>query len=113
MKLKTTNKAIKNGYNKIIGVGYCDLQSLLTFKSPFAYTSGTYGWNCDFYDVDGVCICTGYRSIVSKNSSVDYDVMREYERKASVIRCDNTIDYETKKEMVNALLLEFVNECTK
>ena len=39
--------------------------------------------------------------------------MREYERKASVIRCDNTIDYEIKKEMVNALLLEFVNECIK
>ena len=113
MKCKTTKSAIKKNFYRIISIGYCDIQNLLSYREAFAYNSGSYGWNCDFYDVSNVCICTGYRPMSDVNASVDYNTMREYERKASVIRCDNTIDYETKKEMVNALLLEFVNECIR
>ena len=43
MKYKTTAKAIKEGYYKIISVGYCELQGLLSYKSPTAYASGYYG----------------------------------------------------------------------
>lgn len=40
MKYKTTAKELKEGYYKIISVGYCDLQSLLSYKSPIAYSKG-------------------------------------------------------------------------
>lgn len=38
MKFETTQKVIKENYSKIISVGYCDLQYLLKFKDPIAYT---------------------------------------------------------------------------
>lgn len=82
MKYKTTAKAIKEGYYRIISVGYCDLQSLLSYKSPVSYTSGYYGWNFDVYDIDGVAIATGYRGMPSKNSKVDYKLIKEYEEKS-------------------------------
>lgn len=82
MKYKTTAKALKEGYCKIIRAGYCDLQSLLDYKSPVAYSSGVYGWNFDVYDIDGVAICTGYRGMPSKNSKVSYDLIKEYEDKS-------------------------------
>jgi hypothetical protein len=83
MKYKTTAKALKAGYYHIISVGYCDLQSLLNYKSPVAYNAGTYGWNFDVYDINGVAIVTGYRSCPSKNSiKNNYALAREYELKA-------------------------------
>jgi hypothetical protein len=82
MKYKTTAKAVKEGYYKVIRVGYCELQGLLSYKSPIAYASGYYGWNFDIYDINGVAIVTGYRGMPSKNSEVKYDTIREYEKKA-------------------------------
>ena len=83
MKFRTTNKQIKNNYGYIVRVGYCDLQDLLRGKEPFAYTCGIYGWNADFYDVDGVCICTGYRSLCGEN--IDYNIIKKYQKKAEAI----------------------------
>ena len=82
MKYKTTAKELKEGFYKIISVGYCDLQSLLSYKSPVAYSRGVYGWNFDVYDIEGVAIATGYRGMPSKNSKNDYKLMREYEQKS-------------------------------
>jgi hypothetical protein len=79
MKYKTTAKALRNGYYTIISAGYCDLQCLLSYKSPVAYSAGVYGWNFDVYEFDGVAICTGYRSMPEKNTKADYKLIREYE----------------------------------
>ena len=82
MKYKTTAKEIKQGYHKIIAVGYCDLQSLLSYKNPVACSQGVYGWNFDVYDIDGVAIATGYRGMPDKNSKATYELIREYEGKS-------------------------------
>ena len=82
MKYRTTAKAVKNGYYKIIRAGYCELQGLLSYKSPVAYSAGVYGWNFDVYDIDGVAICTGYRGMPEKNSTASYKLIQEYEDKA-------------------------------
>ena len=50
MKFKTTQKAIKANYTNIICVGYCDLQHLLTYKTPIAYTVRREGWGADIYE---------------------------------------------------------------
>lgn len=113
MKLKTTNKVIKNGYYHILSIGYCDMAHLLKYQAPFAYNAGVYGWNWDAYEIDNICICTGYRPISSSNTNVNFDLMREYEQNAQNI-CNNwSIEYDKKVELINALLLEFVNECIK
>lgn len=106
MKFKTSAKAIRNGYSKIISIGYCGAQALLHYQNPIAYTSGTYGWNFDLYEVDGIAICTGYRGMPGK--SPNHALLMEYERLADKIGCDYTVPYEERKEQVNALLHEFI-----
>lgn len=61
MKTKVTKKQIMSNYSNVIEVSYCALQTLLNRFSPSYYTCGIYGWNTDIYEIDGLCICTGYR----------------------------------------------------
>lgn len=103
MKYHTTAREVKEGYAKIIRVGYCDLQSLLSYENPVAYTSGVYGWNFDVYDINGVAIATGYRGMPEKNIKVNYDTIREYEKKS---------EGKTREEK-SALLREFIAIATK
>lgn len=100
MKLKTTRKQIEQDSYRIASIGYCEAQHLLKYQSPFAYTAGVYGWNGDYYLVDGVTIATGYRSLpASKNTKCDYKIVRVFDDRASKA--------ETAKE-IDAILAEFI-----
>ena len=93
MKIKTTRKNIEKNSYKIVSIGYCEAQHLLKYKSPFAYSSGVYGWNADYYDVNGVVIATGYRSLPnSKNTNCDYKTVRAFDDKASKAETSNEIE---------------------
>jgi len=104
MKLKATKKEMKQGYYKIISIGYCDAQRLLSWSNPIAYSCGGNGWSCDYHVVDGVLISEGYSPLSAKNTLDDYELVREYENKAS--------DINTKEEH-DALLSEFVAKATQ
>ena len=110
MKLKATKSSIKSGYNTILSVGYCSMQNLLNYQSAFAYSTGVYGWACDYYEVKGVCISTGYQPI---GKAVDYKLIREYEQKCEVFMYDYSLSYEQRKEKTEALLFELIELLTK
>ena len=102
MKFKTTKRDIRAGYHRVISVGYCDLQSLLQYESPVAYSTRIEGWACDYYDINGVCICEGYSTVSSKNTiKNNYELVREYENKAK--------EANTKEEK-DVLLREFIEK---
>ena len=62
MKTQTTKKAIMGAFENVIRVGYCDMQSALTWREPNFYTVGVYGWNSDVYVISSdTVIVTGYR----------------------------------------------------
>ena len=107
MKVKTSKKSVKNYFNNIYSIGYCNAQYLLQGVNPFAYSSGTYGWSCDYYEIEGICISTGYSPI---GKSIDYDLVRKYDDKAMKILDNYNIDYQKRKNKVNKLLLKFINE---
>lgn len=107
MKLKTTKKAIRQSGQTIIKIGYCNAQFLLRFQSEFAYSTRAEGWACDYYEVNGVIISTGYAPI---GKSIDYELIREYDNKAREICGDYSRSYEDQKAAVNALLYEFVEK---
>jgi hypothetical protein len=107
MKFKTTRKAVKANSRIILKVGYCDLQSLLKFEEPIAYTSGVYGWNADIYKLDGLTIVTGYRPF---GNYENYNLVHEYEQKARKIATGYQVDWETRKNEISKLLDEFVNK---
>lgn len=102
MKYQTTAKALKEGYGKIISIGYCGLQNLLSYKNPIAYNKGYYGWNFDVYDIDGIAIVTGYRSMPNKNSKASYNLIKEYEDKSQGKTA------EEKDDLIN----EFITKAT-
>lgn len=104
MKFQTTRKAVKGYFSKVISVGYCGLQNLLTYETPIAYTKGVYGWNADVYAFGDVAIVTGYRPF---GDEVDYTLCKEYEQKAKGLR-DLSRPYADRKAEVEALVTEFI-----
>lgn len=108
MKFETTRKAILNSYsyNKIFSAGYCELQALLAYESPIAYTTGIYGWNFDLYLIKSVAICTGYRGMPGKR--IPYGRVKTIEERARAIDVDATID--DKRAARAELLKEFIRE---
>ena len=107
-KIKTTQKAIKNAYagNWIFKTGYCNLQTLFHYTEPKAYTCGTYGWNCDLYDIEGVGITTGYRGMVGH--PIDHKIINEFETKAQHVVYGDDIAWENKRDELEKLKIEFV-----
>lgn len=108
-KYKATRKEMKKSYDKIICVNYCGLQNLLRFQEPFAYSSRVEGWACDYYDVDGVLISTGYAPIDNRRTKSTYEICKKYDEAARKILCECS-SYEEKKERVNNLLMEYIKE---
>ena len=107
-KYKTSMKAIKENNSKVIGIGYCAAQHLLYFTNPTAYSSGTYGWNCDFYQIEpNTVIATGYRT---NSKLVEYNIVEKYDTLAAEIISNKTITWDDKKSQVNNLLEKFVKE---
>ena len=111
MKFKTTQKAIRGGYSDIIRVGYCDLQYLLKFENPIAYTTRVEGWAADVYSVKNRAIVTGYSPF--GNIKPPYDLVREYDDQARAIATDWNMPQDIKREKISALLSAFIDEVSK
>lgn len=101
MKYKTTRKAVVAGSPRLVSVGYCDLQSLLRYHSPVAYTCGVYGWNFDVYEVYGLTICTGYRGMPGRTANN----ARKYEEAARDAL--ERLDWREAEAEIERLLAEF------
>ena len=107
--MKTTQKAIQEGYHTIICVSYCNLQTILSYENPIAYTSRREGWAADIYDMGGgVAIVTGYAPF--GNVRPGYDICRKYEKQAEKIRHNYDISYDRQLDMLKNLAKEFVKE---
>ena len=112
-KYRVTKKAMNEVYTHIIGTGYCNLQFLLYFEEPFAYSTRAEGWSCDYYDVDDVLICTGYAPMRSKRTKSNYPIEHEYDGKAREIFDNRDLTYEDRKEQIETLLHEYIKAVKK
>lgn len=83
-KLRVTKKEMRNN-DRVLGVGYCAMQSLLSYEHPIAYSAGDAGWSCDYYYIDDILISAGYQPIKSKNVIKDYDMIKKYEEKVKKV----------------------------
>jgi hypothetical protein len=111
-KYKTTKKSIKEKYDKIIKIGYCNAQYLLQYESEIAYSTRAEGWACDYYEIGDILISTGYAPMESKNVKCTYDIVEKYEDLARNNVLSN-IPYEEKLRINKDLLNQFVNEVFK
>lgn len=104
MKIKTTRKAIISSSPRLVSAGYCDLQTLLRYHSPIAYTSGIYGWNFDVYEIHGLTICTGYRGMPGRRANN----AEKYEQAAR--EALERLDWKEAEQEIERLLAEFCNQ---
>lgn len=112
MKFKTTQKAIRANYNKIICVPYCGLQNLLNYESPVAYTVRCEGWAADIYDMGGgVAIVTGYAPF--GNIRPSYELRKRYETDAKKIRHNYSLAWEEQRKQLEQLARAFIEEVTR
>ena len=112
-KYRTTKKEMNEGYTHIVGTGYCNLQYLLRFEEPFAYSTRAEGWSCDYYDIDDVLICTGYAPMRSKRTKSNYQIENEYDEKAREIYNNQNLSWEEQKEQIETLLHEYIKAVKK
>lgn len=107
MKLHQSMK-IARLYDHAIQFSYCSAQHLLRYHEPRFYNAGVYGWNNDMYTgfPGDVIIVTGYRNL--RGIVPDYELVKEYDKKAMQIENDWSIDYETKCKLVDDLLNELI-----
>jgi hypothetical protein len=110
MKFKTTKKKMKDNYNTIIKVGYCSIAYLLQYEQPIAYSAGSSGWSCDYYEIDGILISTGYAPV--GNIEASYDLCHKYNVKAENVVLTRGMDWNDKKDIVRGYLKEFIKEVT-
>lgn len=109
MKLRVTKKEMREGYDKVLRIGYCNAQNLLNYEQPFAYSAGRYGWCCDYYDINGVLISTGYSPIKSKGMRSDYGRIQKYDKRAERIWFEIK-DFTVRRQKTRELLEEMLNE---
>lgn len=105
-ELKRKDVVRESGYK--LCAGYCSMQNLLCYQDRIGYTCGVYGWNCDVYRIGDVVLTTGYRGMVG--STIDYDLLRDYELRAEKIRNNYLLPYEERKDQVNTLLYELLDK---
>jgi hypothetical protein len=108
-KIKATKRDMRENHY-IIGIDYCKAQYLLTHERPIAYSSGVYGWACDYYLVDNVVISTGSSPLKNKNTKTDYEMIKSYDNKALLIISSSGADYDQKRNALKLLLSEFIEQ---
>lgn len=111
-KVRTTQKAIKEVYQNVIAIGYCNLQSLLDFfydKERY-YTVRREGWGSDVYDFGLTAISTGYAPF--GNIRPSYDLVEKYEHEAQKLRSISLlkITYPEKRKKAEKLMNDFIKE---
>ena len=107
MKLKASKKEFKG--SNVLKVNYCKLQYLLSYKQPFAYSSGVNGWSCDYYYLDNFIISTGYQPI---GQAVNYEALKHYENLACKIVNNLNTTYKEKITLIDNLIQDFINDPT-
>ena len=110
MKFKTTQKAIKSGYNNIICVSYCALQRLLACESEIAYTTRPEGWGADIYQFGNTAIVTGYAPF--GNIRPGYEINQRYEQQAEKAT-EGIYNWQEKKAILTELIKEYIQEVTQ
>lgn len=112
MKCKVSKKDVLRNFTKdyIITLSYCDLEEVLSYFSPFAYSSGVYGWSCDYYEFKDYCICTGYAPI--DGLRVPYE-FKEFLRAEFKVKTKHLWKYEDKKKVAEKMLSMLIEEARK
>lgn len=106
MKVKATQRELKNSFKYIIEIYFCELQHLLKYKEPFCFTAAE-SWNNDNYKINAdILISTGCKPI--KGIRPDKRIIKKYNTIAEKIFYKYGHNNKTIK-ITNWLLNRFCN----
>jgi len=105
MKLKATKRDFKG--ERVLKVGYCKVQFLFPERDAFAYSSGVYGWACDYFKADGFYVSTGYNPIGTLLPDT-HKVCEKYDALASEVFKE--LNYNQRINQLTQLRLAFSKE---
>ena len=119
MKAKVSKKEVRNTNSRIISTGFCDMQFMLRHHDCNMYSAGIYGWSCDYYIINSnntgmftpyTVISTGYRPLSNSRTKPDTELLRLFEKYASLV-LDSATEASTavKQSWLNRLLSAFVH----
>lgn len=113
MKLKVTNKKLKECFKYIIYVDDLKLIDYVYNEGASWYNCGVYGWNYDVFNYNyNTCLVKGYRNL--PYNLRDYKTIEKYNNIFNEAIKDLKFgDYEKKQEIAIKLLDEFIKEMTK
>lgn len=98
-KIQCSKKEMREN-NFVVSCGYCNAQNLMRYEQPVAYSVGIYGWACDYYDMGGFVMSTGYSPI---GASVN-EIVRKYDAKAAKLLDAVRYDYEKGRKICRRLI---------
>lgn len=101
-KVKVTQKEIKETYENVVVIGYCNLQYLLNYFTPQCYTVRKEGWASDIYDFGTTAISTGYAPF--GNIHIDYDTLQHYDEIGKKLRYNSVLSWQAKKKKARELI---------
>lgn len=78
MKIKITNKELRKNFSRVYNMNSIGVDNILRLFTPFAYTCGVYGWNADYYNIEGIIVGSGYRSVVGETIK-DTKLIKKFE----------------------------------
>ena len=103
MKYKTTRKELRAQFGKDIFYVHMNSPERL-LGEPNAYITRVEGWACNVWIFSGVCITEGYSPM---GKPVNFDVCREYEKKAKKI-LDNNWSWKRQQAQIAKLREKFI-----
>lgn len=110
MKIHTTQKYIRALYgSSVFSVNYCGAWHLLRGLDPFAYNAGIYGWNCDYYRVGDLIICTGARA----HGRDCRDITNKYEKIATAVYENRALTWEETRAQLDAIRAQWIAELSQ
>ena len=109
LKPKISQLKMKDFSPIVLGVGYCELQCLLSYEPPIAYATRQYGWACDLYMInDNYSIVTGYSYSRACNRQLTSEQRKELQ--AIEKYCfDSRHDRQTRKDLLISFLEKHFN----
>ena len=119
MKARISKKEVRNTNSRIISAGFCDMQFLLQYHDCYMCSADIYGWSCDYYIINSgntgmftpyTIISTGYRPLNNRETKPDDELLRLFEKYASLV-LDSATEASTavKQSWLNRLLSAFVH----
>lgn len=86
MKQHITRKEVNRIFDTVIFCDEITNIAALCGISPEYYNAGSFGWNWDLYDIDGIAVVGGYRSSPKYSHRIEYTDAKKIQKHIKTLK---------------------------